>query len=517
MRQTPKADPAPAKARPARDDCCFDSECDSGLRNNYFVGKRLTPDAFRVEQRYFNERRQLLNRAIHGWGVVYGYKGGVDRQGASFVVGPGLALDEPGRELVQAGTEYVGLSQAIALDEEGKLVPRPSDCGRDGPPAWKAGTWLLSVHYAEKLVGALETRDPCDCTRHEWDKVCETVRYTLRPFDSAKCCAPRECELCCECGTGPCCGEDAIAAHHRREKDDCGGPDPVLRGGCSSMCEHLTDLNPESACHDLTEIREPCGTVRVDLRHGVPLACVTLEQAGEKECPVWRFGFPIDTCGPRRLVKRNDLLFDLLQGCDLTRIKRTGWAQWHRTDDPMDWDHFLRSWGADRQRGPQLTETWWVEFTRGIRVDTLRPDCFSVRFIDYDEDHAWGTPKLVPILGIDTWRPPGTPAHLATVAKLVIDAAWFGEAVDGRKVIFEDDRIQMIIEIDGSYMIDCNGQAPDLDNVGLLAAPTGNGTPGGVYRSHVLIGRKPGDETMPYEPPKPKKPDNEPRPQGGLS
>src|SRR3954449_13463023 len=36
-------------ARSARE-CCTDAPCDSGLRNQYFEGKRLTADSFRVEQ-----------------------------------------------------------------------------------------------------------------------------------------------------------------------------------------------------------------------------------------------------------------------------------------------------------------------------------------------------------------------------------------------------------------------------------------------------------------------------------
>src|SRR5262249_50310194 len=42
-------------------ECCPDAECESGRRNRFFVGKRMTPDAFRVEQSYEIERRRLLN------------------------------------------------------------------------------------------------------------------------------------------------------------------------------------------------------------------------------------------------------------------------------------------------------------------------------------------------------------------------------------------------------------------------------------------------------------------------
>jgi hypothetical protein len=70
---TPTTDRKPPKARAVRRECCGDEECLSGSRNNYFPGKRLTPDSFRIEQKYLVERRQLLNRGIHGWGVVYGF------------------------------------------------------------------------------------------------------------------------------------------------------------------------------------------------------------------------------------------------------------------------------------------------------------------------------------------------------------------------------------------------------------------------------------------------------------
>src|SRR5258706_10241512 len=95
----------------AKGECCPDLKCESRIRNNYFDGKRLTTDSFRVEQTYALERRHLLNRAIHGWGVVYGYdvtsadsqaqKGGSGKLN----IGTGLALDTCGRELLETGTK----------------------------------------------------------------------------------------------------------------------------------------------------------------------------------------------------------------------------------------------------------------------------------------------------------------------------------------------------------------------------------------------------------------------------
>ncbi|RIK74672.1 hypothetical protein DCC62_14805, partial [candidate division KSB1 bacterium] len=41
-------------------------------RNNYFYSKLMTVRDFFAEQRYFNEKRWLMNRMISGWGVVCG-------------------------------------------------------------------------------------------------------------------------------------------------------------------------------------------------------------------------------------------------------------------------------------------------------------------------------------------------------------------------------------------------------------------------------------------------------------
>ena len=52
--------------KPTKAGCCTDHESESGCRNNYFDGKRLTTDSFRVEQRYLLGRRQVFKRLARG-------------------------------------------------------------------------------------------------------------------------------------------------------------------------------------------------------------------------------------------------------------------------------------------------------------------------------------------------------------------------------------------------------------------------------------------------------------------
>lgn len=68
-------------------------------RNNYFYGKLLSVDDFRLEQQYGNDKRRMLNRFLYGAGVVAGMNVlAVDD--TTILVESGLALDYSGREIV---------------------------------------------------------------------------------------------------------------------------------------------------------------------------------------------------------------------------------------------------------------------------------------------------------------------------------------------------------------------------------------------------------------------------------
>lgn len=466
------------KPYPPRADCCLESECLTGLRNNYFVGKRLTPDAFRVEQTYLNERRHLLNRAIHGWGVVYGYPVTVasgETASGRIVIGSGLALDAVGRELVQVEPRTIELGDVIALDETGKPFPR--DC-KDKLPPWQKGCWLLSVHYAEQQVGPVRLQDPCSCERHQWDQVCETVRFSLQRVDCAKCCKEPACELHCECGTGHCCDEQ------RKEEGRCDAENPVVRGGCQCLCEHLTHLSPGAECKDLQKMVEPCGEVLVDLHNGVPLACVGVIR---EECEDWKFDQWIEGCGPRRLVKRNDLLFDLIQGCDLTRIVKIGWEKFHRQEASVRWDEFEASWGKYSEGVESQATAYWVEFSRPVRQNTVRPDCFAITVIAAEQEGGWGQMLRVPITDVRTTRASSGPPEHVIRAQIVVDAGWVRDAILSSKNLFNYQEALVEVEVRGDFIIDCNGQAVDAEAVGLSPAPTGDGAPGGRYLSSFRV------------------------------
>jgi hypothetical protein len=90
-------------------------------RVNYFSGQLLSPEDLQAEQDYHREMRYLHNRLL-GHGVVHGLEVTVG-DGSTVSVGPGLAIDRRGRELVipdggcvdvSAGTDPDGSRDLIA-------------------------------------------------------------------------------------------------------------------------------------------------------------------------------------------------------------------------------------------------------------------------------------------------------------------------------------------------------------------------------------------------------------------
>jgi hypothetical protein len=476
------------KTRRSSAECCTDSRCESGLRNNYFDHKRLSTESLRVEQQYSLERRRLLNRAIHGWGVVNGYAIAVvdpdecDKGEATgqLRIGPGLALDSCGRELLNVRSHIISLGDVTVL-QDGKGI-KISDVQQ----LQEEDCWLLRAHYAEQSTSPVGVTGSCQCEHREWDYTCETVRFSLTRIDCGECCETPECELECECSDGPCCGSGRTEEELRRPTDM-----RIQRGGCRCICDYLTEMEFDDCCGPLCPIDEPCERkVRVDLGHGIPLACVNVVRDG---CGGWSFGKKLEVCGPRHLIKRNDLLFDLIRGCDLTRIIEISWWHWHRKKDAIPFKEFSEYLGNPTGKDEEEYVTKFsVEFSRPVRVETLLPDCFTITVMSAEREGGWLETLRVPIVRIDTdkYSEAGLKNHVRG-GTIVVDGSWLEDKVWDRTTRFVDEEAWVEIEIRGDFILDCNGQSVDANAVGLYPYPSGNGSPGGTFRSTFRVAPAP--------------------------
>jgi hypothetical protein len=476
-------------------DGCHENECDSGLRNRYFEGKRLSVDSFRVEQKYLVERRQLLNRAIHGWGVVYGYR--IDNVGGFLKIKPGLALDRCGRELLETDCVTIDAQDIAILDECGKIIncheALAPDAQKDRYSSEQPERlcWLLSVHYAERKTARVLVQDSCRCEHDEWDHTCETVFYSLRRIKCSECHKNFECELDCDC--------NSAESGHTEGRENDSESKRSERGGHQCLCEHLAELDPGGECGCLKTVGDCGKRIKVDLSNGVALACVKLVEL-EGRCA---FG-KVESCGPRRLVKRNDLLFDLIRGCDLTRIIDFGWKEWHRKfpkqllvdlldveHDSMPFDEFAAVLDpAGPGEAMYVMKNFNVKFSRQVRVDSLRPNCFAMNVISFEREGGWWQTLRVPIVRVDAYPEPELDSSLADGAIIAVEGSWLDDAVRGRASLFKNQSVIVELEMRGDFIMDCNGQPIDANSIGLIGVPSGNGSPGGTFLSTFIVAKR---------------------------
>ncbi len=100
-----------------------DIECESFptfKRNNYFYGKLLTVNDFRMEQKYFVNKQRLSNRLIHGIGVVCGLQV-TQKSPTQIMISPGVALDFCGREIVVSEPYDFDIQQNLPSDAVSKV------------------------------------------------------------------------------------------------------------------------------------------------------------------------------------------------------------------------------------------------------------------------------------------------------------------------------------------------------------------------------------------------------------
>lgn len=417
--------------------CCTEPTCSSNQRNRYFQGKRLTPAALETEQAYSLIRRRLINQMIHGTGVVAGFQ---IQPGEELEIGKGLAIDALGRELIQTEWSKIPFSQLLVI-ENGEIQldeqSRPTQNGVDPD-----SVWLLSAHYAELKIGQTTVENPCSCDRTEWDYLCETIRYSIEPWNE-ELLQSSECSLKCDCN---------------------GLQSPISKSRSACCIDHcVTEREFLSECR-LMEVNENCGTVEIDLNNRVALAKVTLKPQACDKVQVKSS----ETCGIRKLVKHNELLFDLIRGCDLTRIASFSWEKWPRE---VDFEVF-RGMFPILPNSQECVTGFTVKFDRHINTDSIRPEAIVIRVFFVEGFDEWLEGYRVPILKI-------TESAENTLA-VVVDKDWVNDALF-RNNKFDKGAALIEIEVRGDMIIDCTGQAVDVNR---------SGTPGGVLlKSHLIQAR----------------------------
>ena len=493
--------------------------CGPSRRNRYYRDKKLRIADYVLEQEYHIARRRLVNRAMLGWGVVWGFRIDPD----ALTVGKGMALDAQGRELLACDEVKLGCGENLLW-----LGPSRCGCGfavvdppkqPDAPDAQCppqssecASLYLLSAHYAEKRVEHVRLDDGCGDARCEANEVCETVVYSLRPI------------RCCEaglpgCRCPRCAGEDNCACDEHEPPRKGDDQQEQERAELRQEPQHgfsldrgphrqlaLWSLDPLGHFDACKPRRlEKVGCLDLDPDAGVPLACVTI---------AYRCGEPyvaaiVDSAHPRRLARSNETLFDLIRGCDLTRIGDVGWRDWLPTgrrivplsafqamfDQPAAAENY-----TPRRRQPSrgaVTTHFTVAFTGPVRAETLTPDVLTLSLLQRELREDVSDIVRVPIVQLVPFPPEaGDPPQTTRGFTVLVDRAfWEGEINPDDASGFERPTI-VEIEIRADWILDCNGQ--EVAGGGRYPPSTGC-VPGGRFLSSFTV--CPDDQCEPGSPP----------------
>ena len=283
-------------------------------RNCYYYGKPLAVQDFQLEQDYFNQKRWLINRMVHGWGVVCGLDVMLKTDSRdTLIVTPGMALDCCGREIL------------VCEPYEIELQPVLDECKTD-PKSGK---------YLEPLVVCLEYHSrkteprklpPIACDYEErcvHNRVQDSFRITVKPESEYP-------------------------------------PEQDAEGQRIFICDPSRSLR-ENICNSLNDCPE-CGED----------GCVILARLIPIDSPNIPENFPflLEPCEDRKYVYSNQLLFEIIQcymgreADDLPHIIDINWRdRYLQPDHTMSWVDFqdlvqngLEVYFDRHMEGPSINE-----------------------------------------------------------------------------------------------------------------------------------------------------------------
>lgn len=444
---------------------------------HYRPGGKLSAEQLNAAQSDAVMRDRLVNVAMHGVGVAYGYQIKTDAHGHILLhdncieISCGLAFDDYGRMLFWRGGR-------VSMHDIIGHKPDYTD------------VYTLHVHYAEKS----DQGGPFDPCHEGTDWVDRCVVFTLkRGCDTFDCCAP-------DVPTDACMTRKEWACLRNGFHDGVVPMDDDLAKACA-------DIPPLSASH--------CGRVSFDPNAGLPLSCVHICDLDEKkhDCDP-RFDFcpctEVESCAVRPVAYRNPLLREMINQDDvpLAKIKGYSWSNWRM----KKWgDQFRVRFAAFKDRSKSCMEGGVIDardgfsvmFTRPVQRDTLHPLSVIMEIHIRENRPYYWKPVRVPIdvipldhnehVVVDT-----DPADCVWGLLICPLEDWIKYELDDKNSTILDcaNRGQLArieITLRGQIIRDCCGlmidaRPPDIDKGDPCKDRAEQGRPGGDWISVFRVG-----------------------------
>lgn len=158
----------------ANNDKCADKDksvCDYNefRRLRYFHGMLLDDKELLAEQEYHAGKRRLLNRTLHGSGVVCGLDLVGEQNSRWIEVTSGLALDCSGNEIWVPQTKRIDLTSLLPPKEK----PKQPEC-KDPEETKGFKSYYIGIRYEEKATNPVSVYLPSGSCE---ERTCENSRY----------------------------------------------------------------------------------------------------------------------------------------------------------------------------------------------------------------------------------------------------------------------------------------------------------------------------------------------------
>jgi hypothetical protein len=478
------------KEHAARERGCLSCDIPAFCRNNYYRGKLLTERDFTDEQRYTADKIRLHTRVLHGWGVVCGLivKPHPRCPERRLIVGPGIALDDCGRDIRVLKEDWVELPQPVespGTDPYGHPRHPPTARSRN-----ESGTEPQHEPYRESRHEP-EDDSPSDRSQDhsERDKPerrsgsddhldsddDEDAPLPYNPCDDEP--QPQDLYLCiryteCETEFSPAPFDDCSCTTSSQK------PNRICEGYKLELFDTKPDFWDKSAhepcdlddcadyyrrarrhCHDSANV--PCLPLAI-IHNVVPGEPVTTDQ--------------IDNWSARRQLATTETLDQVIRCIltklpteELTRIEDTNWEHGRRLLCREFMEEYVGS--HERPRGFRL------QFSHRVHSGAIDTRTFQALVVFRPENMS--DPRHMEVAPAQVERDDNE----TDWCRLRIDPGYARRHLDGRN-------FDLFLTLKCDAIVDAHGHAVDGNFIG-RRLPTGDNIQGGTFESWIRVRPRP--------------------------
>lgn len=397
--------------------------CDKTFeRNNFYFGKLMKAQDFETEQSYFNEKRWLINRMVHGWGVVCGLDVNPLEDESNKLtkvsIEPGLAIDCHGREII------------VCKRKEVSLKPEETECSNNDNThqTGKQEKYAICLkfkdcktEYFPVMYGTCDQKEKCQSNRiKDWFEVIVVPFSKLNKENHRQDKKEHFCPKKYSCPDK----EDSQKNPQKKSLHEC-------------ICDWLINC-PECCDHSC-----------------IVLATIALDENSE----IKNIDKDIDKCSERKLIYNNPLLYDLIS-CyhgDLPRVCKINWKH----DEKLRWHDFETI----------VDDGLEVTFNKIMRHDSINKHTFRVSAITVGEIGGYRLVKYIPAEGKkidveDVEEEIGNASVKVTKATFHFEQGWKNDEVrtkEGHPAVHSEiaHGVEFEITLRGSSIFSEDGKALD--------------------------------------------------------